>query len=198
MNDAQDRYYRDPERPADAARAAAEGWLRDGADGTRFVLAFAGAQPVAFASFAVLHPGRALRGVLFLKALFVRAELRGQGIGEGIMQFLAEYCADQGLGQIDWVVETERSQHFYERLGATPKPGKRFMRLEGQALADLAGKCGGGGILAPRVGGSRPSLRDKELIFLHKSKHRYIFSRLFGSVGAGLFPSASEATEGMC
>ncbi len=140
MIDAQDRYYRDPERPADEACAAAEAWLRDGAGGTRFVLAFAAEAPVAFASFAILHPGRALRGVLFLKALFVVAEHRSQGTGERIMQFLAEFCADQGLGTIDWVVETERSQLFYERLGATLKPQKRFMRLDGQALADLAGK----------------------------------------------------------
>ncbi len=140
MIDAQDRFYGDPERSADEARATAEAWLRNGAGGTRFVLGFAGTAPVAFASFAVLHPGRALKGVLFLKALFVVAERRGQGIGQRIMQFLAEFCADQGLGTIDWVVETERSQLFYERLGATLKPQKRFMRLDGQALADLAEK----------------------------------------------------------
>ncbi len=139
MIDAMDRCYGDPERPAEEARTAAEGWLRDGACPTRFVLAFDGAEPLGFASFAVLHPGRALRGVLFLKALFVVAEHRGQGIGERIMQFLAEFCADQGLGNIDWVVQTDRAQHFYERLGATLKPEKRFMRLGGKALADLAG-----------------------------------------------------------
>ena len=140
MIDAMDRDYRDPERPAGEARAAAELWLRDGASDTRFVLGFAGAAPVGFASFAVLHPGSALRGVLFLKDVFVVAERRGQGIGERIMQFLAEFCTNQGLGHIDWVVETERAQAFYERLGATLKPQKRFMRLDGKALAELAGK----------------------------------------------------------
>ncbi len=139
MIDAMDRCYRDPERPAGAARAAAEAWLRDGAGGTRFLLAVAADQPAGFASFAVLHPGRELRGVLFLKALFIAAGRRNQGIGARIMRFLAEFCADQGIGQIDWVVETERSQHFYERLGATLKPQKHFMRLEGDALTDLAG-----------------------------------------------------------
>ena len=140
MIDAMDRYYDDPARPAEAARAAAGGWLRDGAGGSRFVLAFDGAEPLGFASFAILHPGRDLRGTLFLKALFVVPAQRGQGIGERIMQFLAAFCAAQDLGNIDWVVETDRAQSFYERLGATLKPEKRFMRLDGKALADLAAK----------------------------------------------------------
>ncbi len=135
-----DRDYDDPERPAEAARTAAEGWLRDGAGGSRFVLAFDGAEPLGFASFAILHPGRALRGTLFLKALFVVPARRGQGIGERILQFLAEFCTAQGLGHINWVVETDRAQSFYERLGAPLKPEKRFMRLDSKALADLAGK----------------------------------------------------------
>ncbi len=138
--DAMDRYYGDPERPAGEARAAVELWLRDGASPTRFVLGFAGGAPLGFASFAVVHPGSRLRGLMFLKDVFVMAEHRGQGVGERIMQFLAEFCARQGLGHIDWVVETERSQQFYERLGATLQPHKHFMRLGGQALADLAEK----------------------------------------------------------
>ena len=140
MVDAMDRSYGDPERPAEAARAAVAGWLRDGASPTQFVLAFAGAAPAGYASFAVVHPGSGLRGLMFLKDVYVVAEHRNRGIGERIMQFLAQFCTNQGLGHIDWVVETERTQAFYQRLGATLKPQKRFMRLDGQALADLAGK----------------------------------------------------------
>jgi GNAT superfamily N-acetyltransferase len=137
MIDAQDR-YRGSQRPAGEARSAVEGWLRDGAGGTRFVLALAGDQPVGFASFAVLYPGRALSGMLFLKDVFVVAERRSQGIGEEVMRFLAEFCAAKGIERIDWLVKTARSQHFYERLGATLQTRKRAMRLDGQALADLA------------------------------------------------------------
>lgn len=139
MIDAQDR-FRGSQRPAGAARAAVEGWLRDGAGGTRFLLAFAGDQPVGFASFAALYPGPKLRGMLFLKDVFVVAERRSQGIGERIMRFLAAFCAAQGIERIDWVVKTARSQRFYERLGATLQTRKRPMRLDGQALTDLAEK----------------------------------------------------------
>ena len=138
--DAMDIDYGDPERPAGEARAAVAGWLEDGASATRFVLAFAGAEAAGYASYVAVHPGSYLRGLMFLKDVYVAAEHRNQGIGEQIMQFLAEICTDQGLGHIDWVVETESSQKFYERLGATLKPQKHFMRLEGKALADLAGK----------------------------------------------------------
>ena len=138
--DAMDRYYGDPERPAEEARAAAAAWLRDGTSATRFVLAFDGDEPLGFASFAIVHPGSGLRGLMFLKDVFVMDPRRGQGVGERIMKFLAKFCTDQGLGHIDWVVETEDSQRFYERLGATLKPHKRFMRLDGKALADLAGE----------------------------------------------------------
>ena len=79
-------------------------------------------------------------GVLFLKDVFVVADRRGQGIGERMMQFLAVFCARERLGHIDWIMETARGQQFYERLGATLQPQKRFLRLDGQALADLAEK----------------------------------------------------------
>ena len=139
MIDEQDR-FRGLERPAGEARSAVEGWLRDGAGGTRFVLALAGGQPVGFACFAVLYPGRALSGTMYLKDVFVMEDRRSQGIGERIMRFLAEFCAGQGIGRIDWLVKTARSQRFYERLGATLQPRMRPMRLDGQALADLAEK----------------------------------------------------------
>ncbi len=138
--DAMDIFYGDPERPAGEARTAVAGWLNDSASSTRFVLAFAGGEPAGYASYAIVHPGSYLRGLMFLKDVYVAADHRNRGIGERIMQFLAEICTDQGLGHIDWIVETERSQKFYQRLGATLKPHKRYMRLDGKALADLAGK----------------------------------------------------------
>jgi GNAT superfamily N-acetyltransferase len=138
MIDAQDRYRGDPERSVGETRVALDGWWRAGTSDSRFVLVFAGDEPVGFASVAVLHPGNALSGLLFLKDLFITTDWRGRGIGEQVMKFLADFCLQHGLGRIDWVVEDARSQHFYERFGATAQPQKRFMRLDGQALADLA------------------------------------------------------------
>ncbi len=138
MIDALDLYYGDPERSAGETRSAVEGWLRGDASDARFVLVFAGDERVGFASFAVLHPGNALRGQLFLKDLFMAADWRGRGIGARLMRFLAEFYRHQGIGRIDWSVEDAQAQRFYGRLGAAVLPRKRFMRLDGQALADLA------------------------------------------------------------
>lgn len=138
MVDAMDAYYQDPARPAAEARAAAKGWLQEGGSDTRFVLAFAGDKPVGLAAFAVLHPGNGLKGLVFLKDVFVVAEARGQRVGEKIMRYLAAFCRRENIGRIDWMVETPDSQRFYERLGAVTKPEKLYMRLDGQALKDLA------------------------------------------------------------
>ncbi len=85
-------------------------------------------------------------GLLFLKDVFVVADRRGQGIGERMMQFLAGFCARQGLGHIDWIVETARAQLFYERLDATLQPQKRAMRLDAKPSPISPRSEAGGGI----------------------------------------------------
>ena len=96
--------------------------MRGDASDTRFVLVFAGDQRVGFASFAVLRPGNALGGQLYLKDLFVAADWRGRGIGKQLMRFLAGFCRHQGGGRIDWSVENAQAQRFYDRLGAAVLP----------------------------------------------------------------------------
>ena len=138
MIDAMDRYYEDPERRPGETREAAERWLRGEQGDTRFVLALNGDAPLGLAVVGILYPGNALKGLLFLKDLFVAAEYRDRGIGHDLMRFLAVFCRDHDIGRIDWVIETEKAQRFYERLGARSQPQKTFMRLDGAALADLA------------------------------------------------------------
>ena len=138
MVDAMDSYYHDPARPAAEALAAAKDWFRDGRSDARFALAFAGDKPIGFISFAVIHPGNDLRGLVYLKDVFVASEARGRKVGERLMRFLAAFCRREGIGRIDWEVENPDSQRFYERLGAVTKPEKLHMRLDGQALAALA------------------------------------------------------------
>ena len=138
MIDALDHHYGDPPRRAGDTRPAADRWLNGEGTDTHFALAFAGGQVVGFACYAVLHPGNRLKGQLYLKDLFLAAEWRGRGVGEGLMRFLASFCRRTGIGRIDWLVEEPRSEAFYAHLGAAVLPRKRSMRLDGQALADLA------------------------------------------------------------
>ena len=138
MIDAMDHYYRDAVKPAGQTEAAAHGWLRAEKTDTRFVLAFSGDEVIGFACFAVLHPGNALAGLVFLKDLFVAEDWRSAGTGRQIMRFLAAFCADHNIGRIDWSVENDRAQRFYETFGAEILSQKRFMRLDGKALVVLA------------------------------------------------------------
>ncbi|WP_282607047.1 GNAT family N-acetyltransferase [Pelagibius sp. Alg239-R121] len=140
MIDAMDDYYRDDPKPVDLTRSAVKEWLCSDRTDTRFVLAFSGGEAVGFACFAVLHPGNALAGLIFLKDLFVVEDWRGAGVGKEIVRFLAGFCQREGIGRIDWSVENDRSQRFYEAFGAKVLPQKRFMRLDGDALTSLAKK----------------------------------------------------------
>ena len=94
--EAMDRHYESPMPGAGEIGPAVETWLSgEGTDG-RIALAFDGApsadNAVGIAIFAVLHPGVALTGLLFLKDVFVAETARGLGAGEAIMRL----CVDAG------------------------------------------------------------------------------------------------------
>lgn len=91
----------------------------DTGEGTEFALASLADAPVGFAVFAVLRPGRDLKGVLYAKEIFVRAEMRGQGVGEALLAFLHAEAQRRGLGRIELTTDPSNrgAQRFYERLG---------------------------------------------------------------------------------
>ncbi|MBL8567968.1 MAG: GNAT family N-acetyltransferase [Phreatobacter sp.] len=142
MNQAMDRFYRPGDEP-DAAGDVVALMERIRADtqlGTQVALAFHAGQPAGIAFFALIHPGRRLGGLLFLKDLFVAEEARSLGTGEAMMRFLARFAAGKGIRRIDLTAEPDNkgAQRFYERLGMKVRPAV-FYRLEGEALARLAG-----------------------------------------------------------
>ncbi len=142
MNQAMDRFYRPGVEP-DAAGDVVALMERIRADrqlGTQVALAFHAGRPVGIAFFALIHPGRRLGGLLFLKDLFVAEEARSLGTGEAMMRFLARFAAEKGIRRIDLTAEPQNAgaQRFYERLGMKVRPAI-FYRLEGEALERLAG-----------------------------------------------------------
>lgn len=142
MNQAMDRHYNpqlEPDRIEDVTDMLAR-IERDRRFGSQFALARHGGRPVGFAAFAVIHPGRRLKGLIFLKDLFVAPEARGLGVGEALMRFLARFAIDNGIGRIDLTAEPQNDGaiRFYERLGMTVRPAI-FYRLDGEGLEKLAG-----------------------------------------------------------
>lgn len=136
----QDRHYGADDPGAERTAAAVRKWLQaDGALG-RFAIAREAGAAAGFASFAIVHPGTDLSGLLFLKDLFVLPDRRSAGVGEKLMRFLALFCVENGIGRIDFPTDrdNQRAQGFYRRLGAASMEDAGYHRLTGDALRQLA------------------------------------------------------------
>lgn len=103
---------------ADAAAAMAARTL-EAREGTHFALAFWDGAPAGLAAFAFLRPGRALKGVLYAKEIFVREAARGRGIGTALFRFLQAEAQRHGIGRIELTTDPDNAgaRRFYEQLG---------------------------------------------------------------------------------
>ncbi len=81
------------------------------------------------------------RNSLYLEDLFVRPAFRGRGIGKALLARLARECVERGWPQMEWVVLdwNQPAIEFYRSLGADLADDWRVCRLDGAALAALAG-----------------------------------------------------------
>lgn len=73
---------------------------------------------------------------IYLEDLFVRPQLRGNGIGKALLLQLARRCANEKLGRLEWAVLdwNEPAIRFYKSLGALPMDEWTVYRLSGDAL----------------------------------------------------------------
>ena len=76
---------------------------------------------------------------IFLEDLFVKPAYRGQGIGFGLLQALAQRAVEKGCKRLDWNVLdwNDLALDFYHQLGAEPMSDWTTMRLTGNALQRL-------------------------------------------------------------
>jgi GNAT superfamily N-acetyltransferase len=76
---------------------------------------------------------------LYLEDVYVRADLRGQGIGRAMLQRLAAIAVERGCGRFEWTVLdwNQPAIDFYESLGADVLPEWRIVRVTGQALEKM-------------------------------------------------------------
>jgi diamine N-acetyltransferase len=80
---------------------------------------------------------------IYLEDLFVRAHLRGNGIGKALLAHLAKTCVENGWSRLQWSVLdwNEPSIAFYKSLGAVMMDEWTLCRVSGPALDALAGKA---------------------------------------------------------
>lgn len=79
---------------------------------------------------------------IFLEDLFVWPEFRGKGIGKALLLQVGRIAAEQNCGRYEWLVLDWNTPaiEFYEGLGARRMKQWLPMRVEGEALLQLAQK----------------------------------------------------------
>ncbi|GAA5929387.1 hypothetical protein JCM1841_004212 [Sporobolomyces salmonicolor] len=121
----------------------------EGAAGRKYaecVLAYTGGSPdaggraVGMAVYFYTFSTWTGRGGLYLEDLFIEESMRGQGVGKALFRHLGTLCDELKLPRMDWVVLdwNTPAQDVYRRMGAVHKKEWWGMRLEGEALAQLA------------------------------------------------------------
>jgi GNAT superfamily N-acetyltransferase len=82
---------------------------------------------------------------IYLEDLYVRPEVRGQGIGTALLGELAAIAHRERYTRIEWSVLdwNEPALDFYRSLGAQAKDEWTVYRLSGDALASLAARPAG-------------------------------------------------------
>jgi len=104
------------------------------------LVAEAGGAVVAFALFFRNFSTFLARPGLYLEDLYVQPAHRGAGIGQALLQGLAQLAVERGCGRFEWSVLdwNEHAIRFYQRMGATVMPEWRICRVTGDALRTLA------------------------------------------------------------
>ena len=79
---------------------------------------------------------------VYLEDLFVRPEARGSGLGKALLSALAKIAVERDCARLEWSVLdwNDPAIQFYKKLGAKPMDEWTVFRVDGAALADLAGQ----------------------------------------------------------
>jgi GNAT superfamily N-acetyltransferase len=133
------------ERAPLSAEATEQDLLRDGfGPQPRFhcVIADWDGVPAGFALYFYNYSTWKGRAGIFLEDLFVWPEYRNKGIGKALLLHLARIAVAEYCGRYEWQVLDWNTPaiEFYEALGARRMKQWLPMRVEGDALLELARK----------------------------------------------------------
>ncbi|MGB0096984.1 MAG: GNAT family N-acetyltransferase [Solirubrobacteraceae bacterium] len=105
------------------------------------VIAELDGQPVGFALFHSSFSTWECRPGIWLEDLYVPPEHRRAGVGQALLRHLAEIAVGRGCTRLEWAALhwNTPALDFYDKLGATRLDEWRMHRLDGEALALLAG-----------------------------------------------------------
>jgi GNAT superfamily N-acetyltransferase len=103
------------------------------------LIAFAEAQPVAFALYFFSYTSFSAQPSLYLEDIFVRPAARGSGFGRQLFAFLAQKAIEANCARMEWSVLNWNSPAFgfYESLGAEPVRDWTVFHLSREKLHQL-------------------------------------------------------------
>ncbi|MFT5116961.1 MAG: GNAT superfamily N-acetyltransferase [Kiritimatiellia bacterium] len=112
------------------------------ADGSAMdvVLAYCDQRVCGLAAYTIMYPATKETGQLFLKELFINPEYTRKGIGEKMMSYLANVALEKNCSRFDWTSNKDSvsATQFYEKIGAPIIQKKKYYRLSGDKLQDVA------------------------------------------------------------
>jgi len=131
------------EREPDAVLTTEADLLRDGfTEPRRFhcLMAEWDATPVGFALYFYNYSTWEGRPGIYLEDLYVQPAQRGKGIGKSILTRLAAIAVEEDCARFEWSVLdwNQPAIDFYHSMGAVMKSEWRGMRVDGEALKNLA------------------------------------------------------------
>ena len=91
------------------------------------LMAYDGAQPAGFATWALTFPAGA--GVaLYMKEIFVSEAARGRGVGRALLAGLVAIAQEEDCARFDWQTDGDNlgAQKFYAAIGAPAKDKRSF------------------------------------------------------------------------
>jgi GNAT superfamily N-acetyltransferase len=125
---------------------ATEDLLRETLFGDRrvaeVIIGYMHGKPVSFALFFHNFSTFLGRPGIYLEDLFVKPEMRGNGIGRAMLAYLACLAKERRCGRLEWWVLdwNEPAIKFYKSIGAVSMKEWTVHRLTGEALDRLAGE----------------------------------------------------------
>ena len=98
--------------------------------------------PVGFALFFHNYSTFIGKPGIYLEDLYVRPSVRGRGVGQALLRWLAAEAIERDCGRLEWAVLdwNEPAIRFYKSLGAKPMDEWGVFRLTGDALRRVAGR----------------------------------------------------------
>ena len=124
---------------------ATEEALRDHLFGPRpaaeVLIARVGRAPAGFALYFGTFSTFLGKPGIYLEDLYVRPDLRRQGVGAALLRHLAAIAVQRGCGRLEWAALdwNEPAIQFYEKIGAVKLEEWTAFRLTGASLQRFAG-----------------------------------------------------------